>query len=155
MKRKVDRIRDAWNSGDQISALRIAARFFDRSTDAKIFKRGMAAHNNPAFYRQIGAINQNSAERTGTPVRARLIELGSNLYFLLSDLSAYRLASPGRGDHFFFPGFFFPGRRRRRRAQVPLMMAVARRCGASKQFFGAKRQDLGLKLRRCDTRGGE
>jgi hypothetical protein len=54
MKRKVDQIREAWNSGDQIGALRIAARFFDRSADTKIFQRGMDAHNNPAFYRQIG-----------------------------------------------------------------------------------------------------
>jgi hypothetical protein len=34
--------------------LRIAARFFDRSADTKIFKRGMAAHNHPDFYRQLG-----------------------------------------------------------------------------------------------------
>jgi len=34
--------------------LRIAARFFDRSTDTKIFKRGMDAYNNPDFYRQLG-----------------------------------------------------------------------------------------------------
>jgi hypothetical protein len=54
MKRKVDQLSDAWNSGDQIAALRIAARFFDRSADAKTFKRGMDAHNNPAFYQQIG-----------------------------------------------------------------------------------------------------
>src|SRR5262249_7807762 len=54
MKRKVDQIRDAWNTGDQIGALRIAARFFDRSAETKTFKRGMAAHNNPAFYPQIG-----------------------------------------------------------------------------------------------------
>ena len=54
MKRKVDQLRDTWNSGDQIRALRIAARFFDRSAETKTFKRGMDAHNNPAFYRQIG-----------------------------------------------------------------------------------------------------
>jgi hypothetical protein len=54
MRRKVDQIRDAWNTGDQIAALRIAARFFDRSTDTRTFQRGLAAHNNPAFYRQIG-----------------------------------------------------------------------------------------------------
>jgi hypothetical protein len=54
MKRKVDQLRDAWNAGDQIAALRIAARFFDSSADTKTFKRGMAAHHHPAFYRQIG-----------------------------------------------------------------------------------------------------
>jgi len=34
--------------------LRIAARFFDRSDDTPTFKRGMDAHNNPGFYRQLG-----------------------------------------------------------------------------------------------------
>ena len=32
----------------------IAARFFDRSEATKTFKRGMDAHNNPGFYRQLG-----------------------------------------------------------------------------------------------------
>jgi hypothetical protein len=32
----------------------IAAQFFDRSNATKTFKRGMAAHNHPGFYRQIG-----------------------------------------------------------------------------------------------------
>jgi hypothetical protein len=41
-------------TGDRISALRIAARFFDRSTNTKAFKRGIGAHNNPGFYRQLG-----------------------------------------------------------------------------------------------------
>jgi hypothetical protein len=51
---KTDQIRTAWAAGDRIGALRIAARFFDRSEGTKTFKRGMAAHNNPALYRQIG-----------------------------------------------------------------------------------------------------
>jgi hypothetical protein len=54
LKCKVDQIRDAWAAGDQIGALRIAARFFDRSADTKTFKRGMSAFNYPAFYRQLG-----------------------------------------------------------------------------------------------------
>src|SRR5438046_7075924 len=37
----------------QLGALRIAARFFDRSGDTKTFKRGMDAYNNPGFYRQL------------------------------------------------------------------------------------------------------
>ena len=40
--------------GDQVGALRIAARFFDRSEATITFKRGMDAHNNPGFYRQLG-----------------------------------------------------------------------------------------------------
>ena len=31
----------------------IAARFFDRSVDTQIFKRGMDAHNHPDFYGQL------------------------------------------------------------------------------------------------------
>jgi hypothetical protein len=54
MKRKVDQIRDAWNTGDQIAALRIAARLFDRSATTKIFQLGITAHNHPGFYRQLG-----------------------------------------------------------------------------------------------------
>jgi hypothetical protein len=54
MKRKVDQLRDAWNTGDQIAALRIAAQFFDRSNTTKTFQRGMNAYNHPQFYRQIG-----------------------------------------------------------------------------------------------------
>jgi hypothetical protein len=51
---KCDKIHAAWAAGDQIGALRIAARFFDRSEATKAFKRGMDAHNNPQFYRQLG-----------------------------------------------------------------------------------------------------
>jgi hypothetical protein len=53
----------AWAAGDQIRALRIAARFFDRSTDTKTFKRGMDAYNNPNFYQQLG---KNPEQLTGT-----------------------------------------------------------------------------------------
>jgi hypothetical protein len=49
VNRKVDQIRAAWEAGDQIRALRIAARFFDRSADTRTFKRGMDAYNNPGF----------------------------------------------------------------------------------------------------------
>ena len=51
---KTDQIRAAWLAGDRIGALRIAARFFDRSIDTRTFKRGMDAYNNPGFYRQLG-----------------------------------------------------------------------------------------------------
>ena len=54
MRSKTDQIRAAWLAGDQIGALRIAARFFDRSTDTRIFKRGMDANNHPDFYAQLG-----------------------------------------------------------------------------------------------------
>ena len=51
---KTDKIRAAWAAGDRVGALRIAARFFDRSADTKTFKRGIDAFNNPDFYRQLG-----------------------------------------------------------------------------------------------------
>jgi len=54
MDSKTDRMRAAWAAGDRIGALRIAARFFDRSFETRTFKRGMATHNNPSFYRQLG-----------------------------------------------------------------------------------------------------
>jgi hypothetical protein len=75
MNCKTDKIRTAWASGDQIGALRIAARFFDRSADTKLFKRGMDAHNHPDFYHQLGKepeqITQDAleilADRFGLP----------------------------------------------------------------------------------------
>jgi hypothetical protein len=54
MKSKTQQIREAIATGDQIGALRIAARLFDRSDDTKTFKRGMDAYNNPGFHRQLG-----------------------------------------------------------------------------------------------------
>ena len=54
MNCKTDQIRAAWAAGDRVGALRVAARFFDRSADTKAFKRGMDAHNNPGFYSQLG-----------------------------------------------------------------------------------------------------
>jgi hypothetical protein len=51
---KTDQIPVAWAAGDRLGALRIAARFFDRSDTTKVFKRGMHAHNYPEFYRQLG-----------------------------------------------------------------------------------------------------
>jgi len=53
----------------------IAARFFDRSAETKIFKRGMDAHNNPAFYRQIGK-EPEQISRNVLNVLARRFGLG-------------------------------------------------------------------------------
>ena len=55
MNRKTDQIRAAWANVDQIRALRIAARFFDRSADIKTFKRGMDAFNYARFYQHVTA----------------------------------------------------------------------------------------------------
>jgi hypothetical protein len=47
---------NAWSGLPVIVLVRcaFAARFFDRSEATKTFKRGMGAHNNPQFYRQLG-----------------------------------------------------------------------------------------------------
>jgi hypothetical protein len=57
---KCDKIRAAWVTGDQVGALRIAARFFDRSDATKAFKRGMDAHTDAVavcdnFFRALAA----------------------------------------------------------------------------------------------------
>lgn len=54
MQSKSDVIREHLTAGDQLGALRIASRFFDRGADTDVFKRGWGAHTNPSFYRQIG-----------------------------------------------------------------------------------------------------
>ena len=45
-------------TANRIGALRIAARFFDRSNETMIFRRGMDANNHPGFYRQLGKVPQ-------------------------------------------------------------------------------------------------
>jgi len=54
MESKTILIRTALARGDWLSALRVAARFHDRSEDTRLFKRGFDAHQNPSFYRQLG-----------------------------------------------------------------------------------------------------
>jgi hypothetical protein len=68
----VDKIRAAWVAGDQIGALRIAARFFDRSSATKTFKRGMAAHTHPSFYRQLGHSPEQIVAYALAALQARL-----------------------------------------------------------------------------------
>jgi hypothetical protein len=70
---KCSNIREAWASGDRIGALRVAARFFDRSADTQIFKRGMDAHNHPNFYRQL---HQDPDQITGEALRLLAIKFG-------------------------------------------------------------------------------
>ena len=54
METKLSKLRAAWAAGDKAGALRIAARFHDRSPETKAFKRGADAMNNPDFYKQLG-----------------------------------------------------------------------------------------------------
>jgi len=53
MLSKTDQIRAAWATGDQIGALRIAAKFFDRSPETAAMKRAWEAHAHPEFCRQL------------------------------------------------------------------------------------------------------
>ena len=71
MRNKTNQIRTAWATGDQIGALCIAARFFDRSDDTLMFKGGMDAHNHPHFYRQIGKEPQEVVEAALTILAKR------------------------------------------------------------------------------------
>jgi len=51
---KLSRLTDAWNAGDLIGALRIAARFPRLGVEADAIRRGWDAYQNPRFYRSIG-----------------------------------------------------------------------------------------------------
>jgi len=50
---KLAQLRARWAAGDTVGALRIAARFGDRSAETLAFKRGWDAYQRPGFYRQI------------------------------------------------------------------------------------------------------
>jgi len=54
MRSKTDMIREAWANDDRIGALRVAAKFFDRSEATKVMQRGYQAHLRPDFFRQLG-----------------------------------------------------------------------------------------------------
>jgi hypothetical protein len=54
LKSKTEQIREALAVGDQLGALRVAARFFDRSHDTWLFKRGMDAHTRAGIERPKG-----------------------------------------------------------------------------------------------------
>jgi hypothetical protein len=63
VKTKSQKIREALAAGDHVSALRIAAHFFDRSADTLTYKRGLDAQNHPKFYRQLGRDPRKSADK--------------------------------------------------------------------------------------------
>lgn len=50
---KLSALRAAWDSGDRLAALRIAAKFPRLGEHADAIRRGWDAHNRPAFYRQM------------------------------------------------------------------------------------------------------
>lgn len=54
MDTKLSKLKAAWHAGDQIGALRIAARFPVLGDAKKAITQAWAAVQNPAFYRQLG-----------------------------------------------------------------------------------------------------
>jgi hypothetical protein len=81
-----------------VGALRIAARFFDRSAATKTFKRGMDAHNNPGFYRQLGRDPDLLLSAALTELLARKFQLVTAfLSSILPRIVSYRI-SPADGS---------------------------------------------------------
>lgn len=54
MDTKAQKIRNALLSGDEITAVKIASKFFDKSEVTSQCKDAASAMLNPSFYRQIG-----------------------------------------------------------------------------------------------------
>ena len=54
MKSKTHSIKKLIDEGNIDKALSIAAKFFDKSEDTKLFKEAASAKISPAFYKQIG-----------------------------------------------------------------------------------------------------
>jgi hypothetical protein len=71
---KTGRIKKALADGDRLTALRIASRFHDRSTETMMFKRGFDAHQHPDFYRQIGKEPAELISKAVRRLRARFDE---------------------------------------------------------------------------------
>ena len=51
---KLAQLRASWERGDRLGALRLAAKFPALGNEKVAIRRGWAAHQSPALYRQIG-----------------------------------------------------------------------------------------------------
>ena len=51
---KSDQIKAHLSAGDNLKAISMASKFFDRGEDTHLFKQAQSAAQNPGFYRQIG-----------------------------------------------------------------------------------------------------
>jgi hypothetical protein len=71
---KSERIKRALESGDWLTALKIASRFFDRSEDTLIFKRGIDAYRHPAFYDQLGKNPEQIVNEAVSLLRRRFLD---------------------------------------------------------------------------------
>lgn len=54
METKLKTLKDLWNGGDALGALRIAAKFPRLGAERDAITKAWAAIQNPGFYRQIG-----------------------------------------------------------------------------------------------------
>ena len=63
MNTKIDQVRELWNAGDKVAALRIVAKFPRLGDEKKAIEQAWAAHSNPTFYRQIGHCPETLLEK--------------------------------------------------------------------------------------------
>lgn len=54
MQTKLSKLKAAWQRGDRVEALRIAAKFPRLGEHKEAIQRAWAAYQNPKFYQQIG-----------------------------------------------------------------------------------------------------
>ena len=54
MQTKLSKLKQAWDSGTKTEALRIAAKFPQLGEQRDAITQGWSAHQNPAFYKEIG-----------------------------------------------------------------------------------------------------
>ena len=54
MQTKLSKLKSAWESGNKLEALRIAAKFPQLGEEKTAIMQGWSAYQNPAFYREIG-----------------------------------------------------------------------------------------------------
>lgn len=54
MQTKLSKLKAAWDAGDRLEALRIAAKFPQLGPHKQAIHQAWNAHQNPSFYREIG-----------------------------------------------------------------------------------------------------
>jgi transposase len=131
MRCKSDQIRDAWTRGDRIGALRIAARFYDRSDDTLVFKRGMARMMRVGLYRPVHVKTLRSQKLRMLLTHRKLLQ--SKAIAIENDLRGtlrnFGLKVGTAGSMRFEARV--EGARRRDAAYCPAGVARADRCSAS------------------------
>lgn len=73
MESKSDIIRKHLQAGNDREALRVAAKFFDRSDETGLYKRAHEALINPEFYKQLGIDVELTYEQAVNNLRERFL----------------------------------------------------------------------------------